>query len=166
MSSKSNRRGRDLAWRAAAVMLYFAVGSVSGVEQRPDKSSLPVYELKMTPKDLLELERTAYSNQTHPGTFSANGQAYQVKVRYRGQWARTWPKRALKIFFEEDKPFEGQHCLNLNSSWRDPAFIREHLAYLTYAACGVPAPKSRMVRLDLNGKFRGLYVEVEQPEKT
>src|SRR5438445_324666 len=96
----------------------------------------------------------------------ANGQVYdRVLVRYRGQWARSWPKKPLKIFFNHDKLFEGHHCLNLNSGWRDPAFVRETLAYQTYAACGVPAPESRMVRLDLNGQFRGLYVEIEQPEK-
>src|SRR5205085_6046486 len=72
----------------------------------------------------------------------------------------------LKIFFEHEKLFNGQRCLNLNSAWRDPAFVRETLAYHVYAACGVPSPKSRMVRLDVNGKFRGLYVEVEQPDKT
>ena len=47
------------------------------------------------------------------------------EVRYRGDWARTWPKKPLKIFFEKEKDFDGQHTLNLNSNWRDPAFIRE-----------------------------------------
>jgi len=129
------------------------------------EDSLPVYELQMARKDVAALERSADSNQTYPAKFSAEGKSYDVKVRYRGQWARSWPKKPLKILFEKDSPFLGQHCLNLNSAWRDPSFIREHLAYEIYARCGVSAPKSRMVRLDLNGKFRGLYVEVEQPDK-
>src|SRR4051812_23405203 len=145
------------------LILFGFIWSPDGNAQVP---KLPVYELSIKPRDLANLERTADSNQTYPGTFTANGETYQVKVRYRGQWARSWPKRPLKIFFEHESPFEGQHCVNLNSCWRDPAFIREHLAYHTYEACGVPSPKSRMVRLNLNGKFRGLYVEVEQPEKT
>jgi spore coat protein H len=44
--------------------------------------------------------------------------------------------------------------------------VRETLAYEVYAACGVPASRSRLVRLDVNGRFRGLYVEVEQVDKT
>ena len=112
------------------------------------------------------MERTAYANDTYPATFVANGQVYKdVKVRYRGQWARSWPKKPLKIFFNHDNEFEGQHCLDLNSAWHDPAFIREHVAYQIFAACGVPSPKTRMVRVNLNGQFRGLYVEVEQPNK-
>ena len=130
------------------------------------KSLLPVYELKINPKDLASLDRNPFSNDIHPATFLANGVAYEgVRVRFRGQWARTWPKRPFKIFFDHAQLFEGQRTLNLNSGWRDPAFIRETLAYRVYAACGVPAPKSRMVRLHLNGQFRGLYVEVEQPDK-
>jgi hypothetical protein len=46
-------------------------------------------------------------------------------VRHRGQWARSWPKKPLKIFFNQDKLFEGHGSLNLNSGWRDPAFVRE-----------------------------------------
>src|SRR5260221_8634583 len=120
----------------------------------------------MARSDLAQLEQTAYSNDTHPATFISDGVTYEnVKVRFRGQWARTWPKKPLKIFFNHDKLFEGKRCLDLNSGWRDPAFIREPLAYHIYAACGVPAPKSRMARLLVNGQFRGLYVEAEQPDK-
>src|SRR5204862_5200871 len=97
-------------------------------------SNLPVYELKIDPKDFRALSRDPYSNQTHPATFLADGETYEhVKVRYRGDWARSWPKRPLKIIFPDDQPFHGEHCLNLNSCWRDPAFIREHLAYELYA---------------------------------
>jgi spore coat protein H len=120
----------------------------------------------MDTKDLAALERSAHSNETCPATFIADGEVYErVKVRYRGAWARSWPKKPLKIFFNDDKPFQGQRRLNLNSGWRDPAFVRETLAYHIYAVCGAPASKSRMVRLDVNGQFRGLYVEVEQPDK-
>jgi spore coat protein H len=88
-----------------------------------------------------------------------------VQIRYRGAWARTWPKRPLKIFFASGHEFQGNHCLNLNSAWRDPAMIREPLAYRVYALCGVPASQTRFVRLEVNGQFYGLYVEVEQPDK-
>jgi spore coat protein H len=130
------------------------------------ESKLPVYELKLERDDLMRLEQSAFSNQTVPATFIAAGQVFdKVRLRYRGQWARSWPKKPLKIFFNANKPFQGRHRLNLNSGWRDPAFVRECLAYQVYAACGALAPTSRMVRVQMNGHFRGLYVEVEQPDK-
>ena len=127
---------------------------------------LPVYQLQISQSDLMALENASFANDTHPATFFADGKSYpNVKVRVRGSWSRSWPKKSLKILFNHDNPFEGRHSLNLNSGWRDPAFVREPLAYYVYAACGVPAPTSRMVRLDVNGRFSGVYVEVEQPEK-
>ncbi len=135
-------------------------------EASPGLSKIPVYELRIQPKDLTAMERSAFSNQTVPGTFAFEGASYDgVQVRYRGAWARSWPKKPLKIFFDKAKLFEGQRCINLNSAWHDPAFVREFLAYHVYQICGCPAPRSRMVRLDVNGQFRGLYVQVEQPDK-
>ncbi|MSU61859.1 MAG: hypothetical protein EXS31_05595 [Pedosphaera sp.] len=129
-------------------------------------SKLPLYELKIDPQDLTALERNPFSGETHPGTFTFDGKVYDpVQVRFRGQWARSWPKKPIKIFFNRDKPFQEHHSLNLNSGWRDPAFVRETLAYHIYAVCGVPASRSRMVRLHVNDQFRGLYVEVEQVDK-
>jgi spore coat protein CotH len=121
----------------------------------------------MDPKDLRAMDRNAFSDNTHPATLLVEAQDYgYVRVRYRGEWARSWPKKPLKIFFDRDKSFQGHRSVNLNSAWRDPAFIRETLAYHVYAACGVPASRSRMVRLQVNGRFHGLYAEVEQVDDT
>jgi len=149
-----------------------STGAVSvedlGTEKRQAESQvqdLPRYELRIAAADLDALENNP-SNDTHPATFKAGGKVYNgVKVRVRGSWSRTWPKKSLKILFDRGASFEGQRSINLNSGWRDPAFVREPLAYYVYEKCGVLAPRSRMVRLDVNGRFRGLYVEVEQPGK-
>jgi len=130
----------------------------------PRNNLLPRYELKIDPASLRKLDRDDDSNQTYAAKFFSDGSEYAVKVRLRGAWARSWPKKALKIFFEDEKGFEGNRCLNLNSAWRDAAFVREPLAYHVYSAAGVPASRARMVQLHINGQFRGLYVEVEQPD--
>jgi spore coat protein H len=130
------------------------------------QSKLPIYDIKMKASDLELMDMNPRGEEMYPATFTANGVRYEnVKIRYRGQWARTWPKKPLKIFFNEDKPFEGQRRLNLNSSFRDPSFIRETLAYHIYRVSGAPASQSQLVRVHLNGEFRGLYVQVEQPDK-
>src|SRR5688500_16637165 len=130
------------------------------------ESRLPIYDIKMKASDLELMDMNPRAEEMYPATFTANGTVYEnVKIRYRGQWARTWPKKPLKIFFNEDKPFEGQKRLNLNSSFRDPSFIRETLAYHIYRNAGVPASQSKLVRVHMNGEFRGLYVQVEQPDK-
>jgi spore coat protein H len=130
------------------------------------EAKLPVYDLKIAPQDMAMLEQSAFSNKTVPATFSADGQSYgQVQVRHRGSWARSWPKKSLKIVFPKGHPFQGEHCLNLNSGWHDPALAREYFAYHVFAACGVPSSETKLVRLNMNGEFGGLYVQVQEPDK-
>jgi spore coat protein H len=129
------------------------------------RKGLPVYELTVSAEEWDSLQKSVRSDERRPALFRADGKEYSVGIRYRGDWARTWPKKPLKIFFEKGKEFEGQHALNLNSNWRDPAFIREQLAYEIYTRCGVPAPQTRMVKLNINGQFHGVFLQVEQPSK-
>ena len=130
-------------------------------------SKLPSYEIQIEGAGFAELERSTYSNQTYPIRFLAGGETYEkAAIRYRGAWARGWPKKPLKIFFDKEHRFDGRRCLNLNSAWRDPAFIRETLAYHIFTQCGAVCSTSQVVSVNFNGRFRGLYVEVEQPDKT
>lgn len=130
-------------------------------------ASLPLYELTVSDQDLRALEADYGSNQTYPGSLRLEGKEFpSVQLRHRGQWARTWPKKPLKIFFDHDQHLHGHRSINLNSAWRDPAFLRESLAYYVFRACAVPASRSRLVELRMNGMFLGIYVEVEQVDKT
>lgn len=141
--------------------------SISDAFPAPGSATpVPAYELTVGREDWTKLQRTAHSDERYPAKFLADGKEYPVTIRYRGDWARSWPKKPLKIFFAKGTEFGGQHVLNLNSCWRDPAFIREQLAYHVYTACGVPASRTRMVKLNVNGHFYGLFLEVEQPEKS
>jgi hypothetical protein len=99
-----------------ALVLALALTGCKGNQDPPAQSSaLPRYELRMATEDVEALERDPFSNSTHPATFIAAGQTYSgVKVRVRGSWSRSWPKKSLKILFDHKQPFEDHHTLNLN----------------------------------------------------
>jgi spore coat protein H len=144
-----------------------ALQGTNWIQGRPAGSRLPFYQLRIHPADLTKLERFPRLNDRYPAAFVGEDEIHDaVEVRNRGDWARTWVKKSFKIFFDPLQPYAGQKRLNLNSGWRDPAYVREPLAYHLYAVCGVPAPRCRMVRLHVNSQFRGLFVEVEQPDKS
>src|SRR5436305_11853630 len=129
---KTGDIGNDAVGGPAVVAAYLKP-SLAMAQTEPATSSLPIYELKIGQKELAQMEATAYSNETYPATFVTDGHAYKdVRVRYRGQWARSWPKKPLKIFLNRDDLFEGQRCLDLNSAWHAPALIREYRAYQVY----------------------------------
>ena len=132
----------------------------------PGWTSVRTYEIKIAPGDLQSVESGGLGNRTVSAIFQGERHEYPgAEIRVRGSWARTWPKKALKIVFDKDDRFSGHHAVNLNSGWRDPSFVREPLAYYVFGRCGVPVPESHMVRLMANGVFHGLYIEVEQAEK-
>lgn len=129
-------------------------------------AGLVEYELRLDRAAYRRLSDSPFENETCPAVFLAGDERFEgARVRHRGQWARSWPKKPLKILLPKETPYLGYTALNLNSAWHDPALIREVLAYHVYAACGAPAPRARMVRLIINGQFEGLYVDVEQPKR-
>ena len=101
-----------------------------------------------------------------------------VAIRYKGNstylaTARNL-KRSLKLdidHFEKDKRFLGAKTINLHCGAHDPSKIREALAYESYRAAGVPAPRTSFaeVTLTVPGKFNkeylGLYTLTEQVGK-
>lgn len=130
------------------------------------ESQLPVYRLMMDQQDLMQMHTSARSNRTYPATFVFDGKVYdQVRVRVRGAFARGWPKKSLKIIFNKDKLFRGESRINLNSGWRDPAFIREHMSYRIYDLAEAFSLETQPVRLQVNGSFWGLFTQIRQPDK-
>ncbi|HIL70613.1 MAG TPA: hypothetical protein EYG38_12290 [Verrucomicrobia bacterium] len=129
-------------------------------------TKLPAYSLLLKKEDLQNMHYYPRENQTYPATFIFNGKVYDhIRIRIRGAYARSWPKKAYKIFFNKDRLFKNRSRLNLNSGWKDPAMIREVLSYYIYNQSGAYSLKSQPVRFEINGRFWGMFIEVEQPEK-
>jgi len=136
------------------------------VKLAPVVSRLPVYHLLISTSNLQRLDSNPYSDDLVEATFIHDGEVYDgIGVRYRGAWARSWDKKSWKLKFNKGHYFEDQRTFNLNSSWRDPAFIREKLAYDVFKWTGVPYCETKFVRLQLNGEFWAILVEVEHPDK-
>jgi hypothetical protein len=130
-------------------------------------TGVPLYFLFMEPAALGALDANPGSDVLRPAVFVHQGTVWdRIGVRYRGAWARSWPKKSWKIVFNRDHPFlNRQRRINLNSGWHDPAFIREKVSYDIHAAAGALASQTRFVRMHLNRVFHGVYTEIEQPDE-
>ncbi len=136
------------------------------VEQAPVVSNFPVYHLLISASNFQWLNNNVYSDDFVEATFVHNGAVYDgIGVRYRGAWARDWRKKSWKIKFNKGHYFKEQRTINLNSCFRDPAFMREKLAYDVFKWAGIPYCETQFVRLHLNGQFHGMFVQVEHPDK-
>lgn len=94
-----------------------------------------------------------------------------VGIRIKGFFSASTngKKKPLKIDFNEYLPeqeYEGLKKLNLQNSFEDPSSMRDMLAYNIFNTEGIHASKSAYARVYINGEYWGLYLMVEQIDKT
>ena len=106
-----------------------------------------------------------------PAKFESEGIVLEkVGVRFKGNssFRVNGVKKSFKIDFNEysdDLTFLGLKKLNLNNLSLSPDFMREKL-FLDFAGKYLAAMRAVHVRLYVNGALYGLYMGVEQPDKT
>ncbi|MGC9328543.1 MAG: lamin tail domain-containing protein, partial [Candidatus Hinthialibacter sp.] len=83
-------------------------------------SDLPIYFLFVGGNDLSRLNSNPQSNDMVEAAVVVDGQVYDgVRVRYRGAWARSWPKKNWKIRFNKGRYYKGWRTSNLNGEYHD-----------------------------------------------
>ena len=78
-------------------------------------------------------------------------------------------KKSLKLKFNEFVPgqrFDGLKKFNLSNGVGDPAMQRDVLCYELMRRQGIRAPRTSYARVFLNNTYWGLYVVIEQIDKT
>ena len=100
------------------------------------------------------------------------GELYDnVFIRIRGGTARSWPKKAYKIEYNEDYDFLFDESLprvdefNLNTTYTDKSYVRAILSYELYRDSGGIAPITFPMRVEQNGEFWNVAHFVEQPDR-
>jgi len=131
----------------------------------PVQKALQDYELVLPP-GALELFLADKYTPEQDAVFRVNGVSYPVKVRLRGASARDFPKKSWNVEFEDGTRFEGRKSLNLVAEYADATMLAEKLAYDVLAAMRVPAPRAKYVRLRINGRYEGVFLDIEQVEKS
>jgi spore coat protein CotH len=157
-----------------------------------NSTTLRTLHLTLTPDQYKAVQPTTQRRQPGGGGFMRRmeypvvhatvefqGKTYNdVAVRYKGNssfmMARNSLKKSLKLEFGkfvEGQSFFGLSTVNLNNNAGDPSGSRETLAYELFAASGVPACRTTLLRVELSvpGEFDhqllGLYTLVEEVNK-
>jgi hypothetical protein len=105
------------------------------------------------------------------GSISFDGEEIPlVGVRLRGKIGsfRTLSgKPKFKIDFNQyitDQRFYGLETISLNNSVVDCSYIKEHIGYALFEAAGVPASRTGLAQVSVNGAPYGLYTIIEVPD--
>lgn len=94
----------------------------------------------------------------------------RIGVRFKGNssFRRQGVKKSFKLDFNEfveGAEFMGLKKLNLHNGDLQPDFVREKM-FLDFAARYMPTMRAVHVRVYVNDAYYGLYIAVEQPDKT
>lgn len=113
-----------------------------------------------------------YQNPT-PNTYilikikGADGVVRIAKMRIRGDSSREYAKKSLKIVFNKGELLEGERReINLNSEWTDKSYIRQYISAQIMKKAGLNTFSTNFVKLYINNKFFGLYLQVENIGKS
>jgi hypothetical protein len=99
------------------------------------------------------------------GAFAYRGDLYPgLGIRQRGGSVCGSQKPYLKVRFNHGRDFQDRHKINLQSLWTDKSLAREHFAWDLFGEMQIPYCSTRYVRIHANGKYFGLYSELEHPD--
>ena len=142
-------------------------------------------EIQLSDEDWQTLEEHGNEEIYFPASVSIRGGDFaefsveRIGFRHKGSWtlnhcwddfggersyAAECAKLSYKMKFDEyetDARFEGLKRLNLHASSGDATKLRELLAYDTFNAFGVVAPRAVPARLTINGELQGVFIAVE-----
>jgi hypothetical protein len=90
----------------------------------------------------------------------SNGEA-EGEIAVKGSFSRRYLKKSLLITLPKDKPWQGRRRIALNAMATDPAQSREWLAWNLAHKLGMMIPQVGYQRLYVNGKYIGLYLDIE-----
>ncbi len=162
--------------RVAPMVLALSMlaGTTAG-QDLYDTTVLRTINLQFHDANWLQLLRQNYQSETPIlADMTVEGVVYpSVGVRIRGNTSYTGlpsgsEKFSLKIYTDHIDPEQelmGYSTLNLNNGFRDPTFCRE-VVYNNYVAQFIPNPRANHVTVTLNGQNWGVYVNVQQTNKS
>ncbi|MCK4659474.1 MAG: CotH kinase family protein [Phycisphaerae bacterium] len=140
-----------------------------------DDTAVLTYELTFSQPDWWDQLVANYEDPDQPymeARFQFGDEVLDpIGVRLKGNssyWGHPGVKKSFKLKFDEYDDTQHFHSLNkvnLNNSFKDPTMLREKL-FLDFVNQRVPAIRVNHVALYINGTYWGLYVQVEQVDKT
>ncbi len=166
------------SWKAAKRAIHYAL--FPG-ETDPDRTELPVYELRIKQAAMKKLEEgfpapadaamkwTFIRDVAHDyvsAAFWHGEKKLNVNARYRGDSYYHWGKikKSWRIKFKREGLFNSQRRINLVSP-KFAARVQNYLSYMYAHRLGVPAPLCYFSHVRLNGAYLGAMLFIEQVDK-
>ncbi len=129
------------------------------------KKALPSYDLFIHPMNLVELRKDIWCDDPVPAKFTYQNKKYDIDIVYRGSHIRKFDKKSYHVSFYKPKTFYGAKEVHLNAEFKDPSLMRNKLSLDFFSDIGTLSPRSQHVVITLNGRFQGVYLQLESVDE-
>ncbi|MBV7506577.1 CotH kinase family protein [Bacillus sp. sid0103] len=119
------------------------------------------YEIIINPKWLRKLDNDIWNDELVPAVLRIGEDRISIKIAYRGNVIRDKKKKSYRIVFQKPYKVNGAHEIHLNAEFSDVSLSRNKLSLDFFDRIGVISPHSQHVLLYINGKNKGIYLEIE-----
>ncbi|MHC1737605.1 MAG: CotH kinase family protein [Ignavibacteriaceae bacterium] len=134
-----------------------------------DDTEVARVDVTIDPNTLIWIYNNVQSDSEHYAKFRFRNNQLDETVdsigfRIRGNTSRYSQKKSFKISFNtfvQGREFYGMDKLNLNGEHNDPSIIRSKLCFDIFDSLGLTAARANHVRVYINNKYYGLYINVE-----
>lgn len=140
---------------------------VAGTPLDPGRLGLKVYELRLDEGGLSLISQRRDPPPAATGELRHLGALYYVDVSYDTSREAWLAKKSFRLSVQRDRSrrFGQREDLYLSAEARDPTRLREKLSADAAGLLNLATPQVEPVVLILNGRFQGLYFDVELFDK-
>jgi len=148
------------------ILIISVIAIPASALAQADLSPIKEYFITCDPDSFKYIYDNPFKDHYIPVTFAHQNKTYlNVRLRIRGDSSRELPKKSFKIKFDGENFSNGRKELNFNADYLDKSYLHSILASRLMRESGHPCFEAEPARLYINGKFRGLYIRIENMDE-
>ncbi|HEX7071716.1 MAG TPA: CotH kinase family protein, partial [Rhodothermales bacterium] len=129
-------------------------------------ATIPEYHVTVDPDSFAFILQFPHEDIYVGATVTSGGITYTgVRMRIRGDSSRNRPKKSFKLEFTGRALPRGVRTLNLNADYLDESYLHTALSSILMRRSGQPVFDARHALLYVNGRFNGIYLQVENMDE-
>jgi hypothetical protein len=148
-----------------SLLLLISCGDNSVKKATEAPKFVKEYYIECDQQAFIKLQENYSANEYIPIKITYNGETRKAKIRIRGDTSRKDPKKSLKIKFDSLLINNIPEVINFNAEYADKTYIRQFLSSQLMKESGQICFKSEHAKIFVNGKFHGLFLQVENMGK-
>lgn len=129
------------------------------------QGGLPSLHVSILPRYLKEMKKDIWVDDPQPAKLEIDDEQHTIKFSFRGNYTRKLEKKSYQVLFRKPSHKFGAKELHLNAEYLDPSMIRNKLSLDFFNRLGVLTPDANHVRLFINKKYKGVYLQLESVDQ-